>query len=1102
MFSSLEALDADDNLHAAPVPRQGAFQPKAKPRARKAGAGPARTPSSVPASKAKSLPSSASNPLDKSEQQNDVTRLQEAVETAVERNLESQSVGITPEVSNQVGIETGPTHNSGLADASLINSADFTAEPDSNLNIHAPSESQATSALHEPRVFDEASGNPVSAILEFQESVVVPSQVLSEQDAIGCLSILSEEKQSEALTLVSDAPSAFDELLASHTFVPSQVLSEQDAIGCLSILSEEKHSEALTLVSDAPSAFDELLASHTFVPVVAEVEHVTEVGAPYSIEDLPSSSLLETTGASRKKKKPRKDRQDDLLVVVDQGGLVLAKDAPIHDSGTTSNSEAKPLKKKKKRTLDDANEQQERVSVEPTSNTQKKTKRAKAASFAASVPAGDAYSEETMQEEVAKRAAESVKKKKKRHNPAQDGRDDGKDNTIGEASSKKKKKTSFTCASDSAAEPAVEVNGAKGIAQEAVSITVMKQEVGDVHTLLDASKRKRRKPAKFLDGADDELVNVIIKGNSELAMENGRQESQIGGQQDFEENDLLAELFPSLPKKISKLKESKFASFNATADATASQPSREGGRKATAAEEKEKKKFKKFVRQRRRVDRRAMNPADPDLDPKKMTMKDIIRLAEAKERMLKKDNAKKAKNGDQVTVNEPEREPESHESTCLAPQVQIVDGQIVINEHSLVINAHPKADIRTYKRVEETHAKLNYHSYMKRTRTQTWRPDETERFYQALREFGTNFGMIQHLFPGRTRKQVFLKYKKEERCSPLRISEAMRVKPCDTSHFLEVMSSLNLLPSDIPDELESGQASVPMEFSSKMEIGENSCSPGVSERQRVDAAECAHKLDEQSVDSMNQEAHDGSSNSPCNIEAFSSGQPSGNQELMSEEATKPNEIAKPSLKALLHATYGPFPWEDLSSCIFYTSPQRSAVDVSRMQNYSFPCIPWFPANDCRRHLVGSNDTGCILQCSVGIAEYEAGIWRRAILFRHGVEICFADLCRLLGYLPTLQEKNMGRKDPLWFEHLKAEVMNSWSGGSGGGDIKARNMELCSFLSKQLLVWIQTSRIWLDIQPLETPEGELQVVWEDVCAVARLHCHGCQSEPSFSLGGSS
>jgi hypothetical protein len=70
--------------------------------------------------------------------------------------------------------------------------------------------------------------------------------------------------------------------------------------------------------------------------------------------------------------------------------------------------------------------------------------------------------------------------------------------------------------------------------------------------------------------------------------------------------------------------------------------------------------------------------------------------------------------------------------TSFAPQVQIIDGRIVINEESLTVSAHPKDDIRTYTRVEETHSKLNYHTYTKRTTRVNWQKAETERFYEVL----------------------------------------------------------------------------------------------------------------------------------------------------------------------------------------------------------------------------------------------------------------------------------------------------------------------------------------------------------------------------------
>ena len=41
-----------------------------------------------------------------------------------------------------------------------------------------------------------------------------------------------------------------------------------------------------------------------------------------------------------------------------------------------------------------------------------------------------------------------------------------------------------------------------------------------------------------------------------------------------------------------------------------------------------------------------------------------------------------------------------------------------------------------------------------------------------MRQFGSDISMIQQLFPGRTRTQIKLKYKKEERQHHLRLHEA------------------------------------------------------------------------------------------------------------------------------------------------------------------------------------------------------------------------------------------------------------------------------------------------------------------------------------------
>jgi len=69
----------------------------------------------------------------------------------------------------------------------------------------------------------------------------------------------------------------------------------------------------------------------------------------------------------------------------------------------------------------------------------------------------------------------------------------------------------------------------------------------------------------------------------------------------------------------------------------------------------------------------------------------------------------------------------------LAPQVQVINGQIVINEESLLVSHRELNvdDIQTYRRVEETSSKLNYHTYMNRTPVERWTKSDTELFYKV-----------------------------------------------------------------------------------------------------------------------------------------------------------------------------------------------------------------------------------------------------------------------------------------------------------------------------------------------------------------------------------
>jgi transcription factor TFIIIB component B'' len=115
-------------------------------------------------------------------------------------------------------------------------------------------------------------------------------------------------------------------------------------------------------------------------------------------------------------------------------------------------------------------------------------------------------------------------------------------------------------------------------------------------------------------------------------------------------------------------------------------------------------------------------------------------------------------------------------AVSMTPQVLVVDGQIVINEKSLTVNAAVEraTALSDFTRVEESGTKLNSATYANYTKAEKWTKEDTEFFFQALRQFGTDFSLIQRLFPGRSRRQIKKKYLVEDKINPGRVEAAIR----------------------------------------------------------------------------------------------------------------------------------------------------------------------------------------------------------------------------------------------------------------------------------------------------------------------------------------
>ena len=135
------------------------------------------------------------------------------------------------------------------------------------------------------------------------------------------------------------------------------------------------------------------------------------------------------------------------------------------------------------------------------------------------------------------------------------------------------------------------------------------------------------------------------------------------------------------------------------------------------------------------------------------------------------------------------------------PQLRIVNGQMVVDQASLIVDRRAEAS-RTEDTLEEVEeddltARVNSHSWLYDNRrdpaergrplkSDRWTTDQTEAFYDALRMFGTDFYIISRMFPGKTRRQIKLKFVREEKSNPTAVKAALvgETVPMDFDAYL------------------------------------------------------------------------------------------------------------------------------------------------------------------------------------------------------------------------------------------------------------------------------------------------------------------------------
>ncbi|MCJ1361507.1 Transcription factor TFIIIB component B [Acarospora aff. strigata] len=144
----------------------------------------------------------------------------------------------------------------------------------------------------------------------------------------------------------------------------------------------------------------------------------------------------------------------------------------------------------------------------------------------------------------------------------------------------------------------------------------------------------------------------------------------------------------------------------------------------------------------------------------------------------------------------------------LVPQTRLRNGVIEVDPDSLVLDRHAHAaqnavEVEIHEENTLTR-RVTSATWLKREKTESWNEEFTDRFYQGLRMFGTDFEMISKMFPGRTRRTIKLKFCKEEKLDREKIKETLLGprEPVDIVKFSEMTNIEYKDPQEFQRELD------------------------------------------------------------------------------------------------------------------------------------------------------------------------------------------------------------------------------------------------------------------------------------------------------------
>ncbi|KAK4961052.1 hypothetical protein LTR10_001541 [Elasticomyces elasticus] len=212
---------------------------------------------------------------------------------------------------------------------------------------------------------------------------------------------------------------------------------------------------------------------------------------------------------------------------------------------------------------------------------------------------------------------------------------------------------------------------------------------------------------------------------------------------------------------------------------------------------------------------------DKKKDKKKRS--DVVESTEGPDGTAETAEGGDAEDGDNPRSSQPPTRPNEDEDEDDADaeppaqglQLRIVNGVIVEDEASLAINRPaPDVDVNDGMIEEDNDLtrRLNRTTYInnrKRDRTERvpmykaksnpWTDDETERFYEQLAIFGTDFDILSRMFPGKNRRQLKTKFNREEKLDAQRINDVLLGKTVKPASAMNLQTYADETGRDLED---------------------------------------------------------------------------------------------------------------------------------------------------------------------------------------------------------------------------------------------------------------------------------------------------------------